>query len=93
MVSRRGNHNAICVCSRRIDGNCAFADDGSSKLQGDTLKKAVSGKTVHLATPLGTLPIRFRMNGTMSGTAGDLEKQNAGEHCDEVTSDQEREAT
>jgi hypothetical protein len=52
--------------------NCAFADDGSSKLQGDTLKKAVSGKTVHLATPLGTLPIRFRMNGTMSGTAGEM---------------------
>jgi hypothetical protein len=53
--------------------SCAFADDaGSSKLEGDTLKKAVSGKTVHLATPLGTLPIRFRMNGTMSGTAGEL---------------------
>jgi hypothetical protein len=29
--------------------SCAFADDaGSSKLEGDTLKKAVSGKTVHL---------------------------------------------
>ena len=53
--------------------NCALAEDaGGSKLQGDALKKTVSGKTVHLATPLDTLPIRFRMNGTMSGTAGEL---------------------
>ena len=62
----------VAVALTAMGTNCAFADDGGSKLQGDTLKKAVSGKTVHLATPLGTLPIRFRMNGTMSGTAGDL---------------------
>lgn len=62
----------VAVALTAMGTNCAFADDRSSKLQGDTLKKAVSGKTVHLATPLGTLPIRFRMNGTMSGTAGDL---------------------
>jgi hypothetical protein len=63
----------VAVALAAMATNCAFADDaGISKLQGDTLKKAVSGKTVHLATPLGTLPIRFRMNGTMSGTAGDL---------------------
>jgi hypothetical protein len=62
---------AVAVTAMGI--NCAFADDASgSKLQGDTLEKAVSGKTVHLATPLGTLPIRFRMDGTMSGTAGEL---------------------
>jgi hypothetical protein len=63
----------VAVALTAMGTNCAFAEEiGSSKLQGDTLKKAVSGKTVHLATPLGTLPIRFRMNGTMSGTAGDL---------------------
>jgi hypothetical protein len=63
----------VAVTAMAMGINCALADHaGSSKLQGDGLKKAVSGKTVHLATPLGTLPIRFRVNGTMSGTAGDL---------------------
>ena len=63
----------VAVALTALGINCAFADDtGSSKLQGDALKKAVSGKTVHLATPLGTLPIRFRMNGTMSSTAGEM---------------------
>jgi len=53
--------------------SCAVAEDSANKqLQGDTLKKAVSGRTVRLATPLGALPIRFRMDGTMSGTAGEL---------------------
>jgi len=36
------------------------------------LQKAVAGKTVYLATPLGSLPIRFRIDGTMSGKGGDL---------------------
>lgn len=36
------------------------------------LRKAVAGKTVHLATPLGGLPIRYRIDGTMSGSAGTL---------------------
>jgi hypothetical protein len=63
----------VAVALTALGINCAFADDaGSSKLQGDALKKAVAGKTVHLATPLGTLPIRFRMNGTMSGSAGEM---------------------
>jgi hypothetical protein len=62
---------AVALTAMGING--AFAHEaGNSKLQGDALKKAVSGKTVHLATPLGTLPIRFRMNGTMSGAAGEL---------------------
>jgi hypothetical protein len=63
----------VAVAATAMAVNCAIADDvGSSKLQGDALKKAVAGKTINLATPLGTLPIRFRMNGTMSGTAGEL---------------------
>jgi hypothetical protein len=63
----------VAVALTALGINCAFADDAdSSKLRGDALKKAVSGKTVHLATPLGTLPIRFRMNGTISGTAGEM---------------------
>ena len=56
----------VAVALTALGINCAFADDA------DALKKAVSGKTVHLTTPFGTLPIRFRMNGTMSSTAGEM---------------------
>ena len=42
------------------------ADD--QRLEGDGLRKAVSGKTVHLETPLGSLPINYRMNGTMQSS-------------------------
>jgi len=47
-------------------------DVDDRQLQGTTLQKAVAGKTVHLSTPLGSLPIRFRIDGTLYGRAGDL---------------------
>jgi hypothetical protein len=63
----------VVVAATVFGFTCAVADDSTrNHLQGDTLKKAVSGKTVRLATPLGTLPIQFRMDGSMSGTAGEL---------------------
>jgi hypothetical protein len=43
-------------------------------LGGDTLQRAVAGKTVHLDTPLGVaIPITYHANGIMSGKAGVLE--------------------
>jgi hypothetical protein len=36
-----------------------------SALQGTALRQAVAGKTVNLETPLGALPISFRVDGTM----------------------------
>jgi hypothetical protein len=36
----------------------------------EALKKALTDKTIHLSTPAGHLPIRFRADGTMSATAG-----------------------
>ena len=36
----------------------------------EALKKALTDKTIHLSTPAGRLPIRFRADGTMSATAG-----------------------
>ena len=59
------------VAAMAIGASCAFANDGG-QLQGSTLQKAVAGRTVYLATPLGSLPIRFRIDGSMSGRAGDL---------------------
>lgn len=41
---------------------------GDSQLEGDGLRKAVSGRTVHLETPLGSLPINYRTNGTMQAS-------------------------
>jgi hypothetical protein len=45
-------------------GACCAED----QLEGDTLRKAVAGKTVHLETPLGSLPINYKNNGTMQAS-------------------------
>ncbi len=44
-----------------------MAQDGAI-LTGAELKKAVAGRTVYLASPLGEVPIRYSPNGTMSST-------------------------
>ena len=38
-----------------------------SKLAGEALRQAVSGRTVLIATAIGALPIRYKSNGTMTG--------------------------
>jgi hypothetical protein len=43
-----------------------------STLTGETLRRAVSGKTVQIETPIGLFPIRYRSNGTMTGQAPGL---------------------
>jgi len=48
----------------------AVASD--NQLQGPALRQAVAGKTVNLETPLGGLPINFRINGTMHATSVEL---------------------
>jgi hypothetical protein len=50
----------------------ATAGSSEAQLEGDSLRKAVSGKTVSLATPMGGLPISYRPDGTMQGRAGAL---------------------
>jgi hypothetical protein len=40
--------------------------------QGQELRKIVSGRTIELNTPLGGLPISYRMDGTMRGKAENL---------------------
>jgi hypothetical protein len=53
---------------------CALA--GAAAAQADTngqaLRKIVSGRTIELNTPLGGLPISYRMDGTMRGKAENL---------------------
>ena len=50
----------------------AVAEEHSGQMDSDALRRAVGGKTVHLATPLGSVPINYRQDGTMSGKAGSL---------------------
>lgn len=62
-------------------GICAFAvfvaatgmcAAGDGELTGDELRKAVAGRTVHLETPLGNLPISYGANGTMRSSTVQL---------------------
>jgi hypothetical protein len=56
-----------------VAAGVAFAEASEDGAMGnEALRKTVAGKTVHLATPLGGLPISFRADGTMSGKAGSL---------------------
>jgi hypothetical protein len=43
-----------------------------TETQGQGLRKIVSGRTIELNTPLGGLPISYRMDGTMRGKAENL---------------------
>lgn len=43
-------------------------------LAGDGLKAAVTGRTIALDTPVGSLPISYRANGTMTGESWGLGK-------------------
>lgn len=53
-----------------LAGSAASASD--PQLEGETLRKAIAGKTVSLSTPMGGLPISYRADGTMQGRAGAL---------------------
>ena len=56
-----------------VVGSAAFGNEPiEGQMDSSALRKAVAGKTVHLATPLGGLPINYRTDGTMSGRAGTL---------------------
>jgi hypothetical protein len=45
----------------------ALAD--STRLTGEALRQAVSGRTVLIQTPVGSFPVRYKGVGTMAGQA------------------------
>jgi hypothetical protein len=53
-------------------GTAAAGGHGPREMNGEALRKALTGRTIHLDTPLGGLPISFRADGTMWGSAGSL---------------------
>ncbi len=44
-----------------------------ANLNGDALRQALAGKTVLLHTPVGSIPISYQSNGTMSGRAKSMQ--------------------
>jgi hypothetical protein len=59
--------NVLLMTSVAICGAAMAAEDGGV-LTGDELRKAISGKTVYLMTPIGAeIPIRYRPNGSIHG--------------------------
>jgi hypothetical protein len=55
-----------------VAGTAVAGGADRREMNGEALRKALTGRTIHLSTPLGGLPIRFRADGTMSATAGSL---------------------
>lgn len=61
----------LCLVAILVAGTGA-AGASDSQLQGPALRLAVAGKTVNLETPLGGLPISFRIDGTMHAKTAEL---------------------
>jgi hypothetical protein len=52
---------------------CFASGVAAAEVEGEgALRKIVSGRTIELNTPLGGLPISYRMDGTMRGKAENL---------------------
>lgn len=56
---------AAGILAVAVGAGAAFAE--APMLTGDVLRTAVSGKTVYISTPVGSVPIVYRPNGTMQG--------------------------
>ena len=63
---------ALAAAMLAVAGTAVAGGAGPREMDGEALRKALSGRAIHLSTPLGGLPIRFRSDGTMSATAGSL---------------------
>ena len=59
----------VCVVGLCVSGGVAAAE---AEAEAQALRKIVSGRTIELNTPLGGLPISYRMDGTMRGKAENL---------------------
>jgi hypothetical protein len=63
----------VFAAAMMVAGSAAFGSElVEGQMDSSALRKAVAGKTVHLTTPMGSLPINYRTNGTMSGKSGIL---------------------
>lgn len=66
-------HVTVFAAAMVVAAGTAMAGGSDPRdMNGEALRKALTGRTIHIATPLGPLPIRFRADGTMWGFAGPL---------------------
>jgi hypothetical protein len=66
-------HVTVFAAAMVVAAGTAMASGADLReMNGEALRKALTGRTIHLRTPLGGLPISFRADGTMSATAGSL---------------------
>lgn len=78
----------MAATAATVIAGAAAASDGHKVLSGKNLRSVISGKTIHLHTPVGsTVPIRYRANGTMTGRSSRSLAALAGE---KVTKDRGR---
>ncbi len=62
----------VAACAA-LFGLSAGALAQGANLNGDALRQALAGKTVLLHTPVGSIPISYQSNGTMSGRAKSMQ--------------------
>lgn len=55
----------VCVAVLLVAGSTAISEAGG--LSGEELRRFVAGKTVHLDTAIGTIPITYNDDGTLTG--------------------------
>src|SRR5262245_14281688 len=66
-------HVTVFAAAMAVAAGTAMASGSALReMNGEALRKVLTGRTIHLSTPLGGLPISFRADGTMSATAGSL---------------------
>ena len=63
-------HMTVFAVALMVAAETAAAS--GAEMNGEALRQTLAGRTIHLSTPLGGLPISFRADGSMSATAGSL---------------------
>jgi hypothetical protein len=62
----------VAAAMMAVAGSAGAGPADQREMNGEALRKALTGRTIHLSTPLGGLPISFRADGTMWASAGSL---------------------
>jgi hypothetical protein len=68
-ISKKVNmRKSLLMTAMVLIAGAGSASADLSSLNAKDLRKAISGKTIHIQTPIGAeIPIRYRANGTMNG--------------------------
>ena len=70
MASRIVCTGGVLALGLGLATECFAAEPAA--LDGETVRTAITGRTVQLETPVGTIPISFNADGTMIGRTADM---------------------